>query len=78
MRRAVRIAHRVARELALQTRNPNHKKFIQIGTENREKFHPLEKRHCGRLGFFQDPPVKLEPGKIPIDQQLGIGFHSVN
>ena len=73
LRRAQAIWPDVARfafDLLLDTGNPDLKEFIQVGTENREKFYSLHQRLGRVLRFFQNAPVELEPAKLAIDEIL--------
>ena len=52
---------RLTRNLLLDPRDANLKKLIQVRTENRKKFDPLDERLTPVLRFFEDAAVKLEP-----------------
>lgn len=46
---------------ALQMGHPNHKKFIQIATEDGEKLYALKKRNRRVLGFLQNTTIEFKP-----------------
>ena len=52
--------------------NANHKKFIEIGSHNRQKFQAF----CGRKvrihSFVQDPMIELQPALFPVEIELGV------
>jgi hypothetical protein len=54
--------------LVFQACYSNHKELIQIRAEDGKKFYSLKKRHGRILSLFQDTAIKLQPGKISVDQ----------
>ena len=52
---------RLTRNLLLDPRDANLKKLIQVRTENRKKFDPLDERLTPVLRFLEDAAVELEP-----------------
>jgi hypothetical protein len=46
-------------DLPLQSGHSDHKELIEIGTENRKKFHSLEKRNMLVPGLFKNTAVKF-------------------
>jgi len=59
--------------LGLETRHPDHEKFVQVGGGDGQEPDTLHQRMVGVQGFFKDPAVKLEPGKLPVDIAIGRG-----
>src|SRR5258708_24119942 len=49
---------RVIIELLLQTRNPHHKKLVQICRKNRQELQSFQQRMSVRQSFFEDPAVE--------------------
>jgi hypothetical protein len=68
-REAIGPGGRIARaELPLEPGHADHEELVEVRAEDGEEFHPLEEGHARVLRLFEDAPVELEPGELPIDQ----------
>ncbi len=58
----------VGLDLPPQTGDAHHIEFIEVGSGNRQEAKPFEQR-MGRIrGFFQNSPVKGQPGQFAVNQ----------
>jgi hypothetical protein len=55
-------------ELALDTGNSNHEELIEICSEDRGKFDPIQKWLRGLFNFEKDATVEFEPAQLAVDE----------
>ena len=56
-----------------QARESHLDEFVQVARGDAEKFHALEQRIAGIARLFENPLVKLHPGKVAIEESLIVG-----
>ncbi|MGC3967028.1 MAG: hypothetical protein QM775_06545 [Pirellulales bacterium] len=61
----------VFKRLFAQSGDAHHEELVEVRAENRQELHALQQRHFRRLGFFQHPPVELQPAQLAVDEMLG-------
>ena len=54
------------RDLATQSRHPDHVELVQVHAENRQEFEPLQKRHARVEGLFEHARIEVEPTQLAI------------
>jgi len=59
-------------DLLQQSGDANHKKFVQIGADDRQKLDALEQRIARIASLFEDPALKLEEAQfwIQVERKL--------
>ena len=68
-------------QLALETRDSDHKIFIKIVGKNGKEFHAFQQRVTLIPGFVQHVPVEPYPAQFPVDVKRGIvskELHSIH
>ncbi len=51
----------------LQGSHANFEEFIEVGADDGEKLQPFQQGLGGILGLLQDPLVKFQPAKLPVE-----------
>ena len=59
-------------QLLLKPPDPFHEKLIDIRADDSQKLQPLQQRIIDVLCLGQNPTIKLQPGKLPIQVILRI------
>jgi hypothetical protein len=54
----------------LEAADTLHEEFIEIGTDNGDKFYPLKQRCPLVLRFVNYPAVELKPSQLTVQEQL--------
>ena len=60
--------------LLADARQPDHEKFVEVGTEDRQKFEPLHQRVLGVLRLLQHAEVELQPAQLAVEKRLRTDF----
>src|SRR5437762_2329183 len=58
--------------LLLESRNADHEKLVEVSSEDRQKFYPLQKRTAVIERFIQHTAVELNPAQFIIEEQLSL------
>ncbi len=66
------VFHDVGDNLLLDHRHTDHEELIQVGTDDRQEFHPFQERMALVACFFQHPLIELKPAQLAIDIERGI------
>ena len=59
-------------DLLQKAGDANFDEFVEIARRDGEKFHALEDRIARIARFFQHALVELQPGDVPVENQLRI------
>jgi hypothetical protein len=62
--------------LALKAGYSNHEELFQIGTEDGEKFHPLEQRIVWVFRLLQDSFLEGKEAEFPVNVEPWIGHRT--
>ena len=61
------VSHAACQQL-LESRDPHHEEFVQIGRHDALEFAALGQRDVRVTRFLQDAPVEFQPGQLAIDE----------
>ena len=64
----------LAEGLLADARQPDHEEFVEVGTEDRQKFEPLHQRVLGVLRLLQHAEVELQPAQLAVEKRLRTDF----
>src|SRR5439155_5858635 len=56
----------------LQSRHPDHEELVEVRRHDDGELQPVQQRGGGVHRFFEHAAVELQPGQLPVDEELGL------